>query len=238
MDVVDAFAQAVSVPDEEVNLARAALLIAQARFPDLDVELQLRLLDGLARGAQELLGEDRDSLRDCNILSQYLFDEVGLRGNADDYYDPQNSYLNQVLARRTGIPISLSLVYIEVGRRLDIPLVGVGMPGHFLVRHRDVADLYIDPFYAGIMLSAEECARRLQEVTGGRLHWRSDHLEPVGQRAFLGRMLRNLQVIYLQRREYRHALDVLDLLTVLLPVDAAEQRDLQALKQQVKGWIV
>jgi regulator of sirC expression with transglutaminase-like and TPR domain len=237
MDMVDAFAQTVSVPDEDIDLGRAALLIAQARYPELDVEQQLRLLDGLARGARELLGDDRDPLRDCNILSQYLFDEVGLRGNADDYYDPDNSYLNQVLARRTGIPISLSLLYIEVGRRLDIPLVGVGMPGHFLVRHRDVADLYIDPFYAGIMLSAEECANRLQEVTGGRLQWRADHLEPVGKRAFIGRMLRNLQVIYLQRREYPHALAVLDLLTVLLPADADEQRDLQALKQQVKGWI-
>src|SRR5439155_320836 len=122
MDVLDTFAQTVSVPDEDIDLARGALLIAQARYPDLDVDQQLRLLDGLARGAQELLGEDRDPLHDCNILSQYLFDEVGLRGNAADYYDPENSYLNQVLARRTGIPISLSLVYIEVGRRLGIPL--------------------------------------------------------------------------------------------------------------------
>ena len=99
-----------------------------------------------------------------NVLSGYLFDELGIHGNQEEYYDPRNSFLNEVLSRRLGIPISLSLLYIEVGKRLEVPLVGVGMPGHFMVRHRDVEDLFIDPFHGGLLLSEEECSQRLSNI--------------------------------------------------------------------------
>lgn len=199
MAPVEAFARVVAVPDADIDLARAAFLIAATRYPDLDVDGQLRLLDGLATAGRSLLSEETGPLFSCNVLSQYLFDEVGFRGNHDDYYDPKNSYLNDVLARRLGIPITLSLLYIEVGRRLGIPLVGVGMPGHFLVHHRDVEDLFIDPFFGGILLSEDECAERLEEITGMQL--RREHLAPVTNRAFLTRMLRNLQGIYRQQKD-------------------------------------
>ena len=235
MNPLEEFTALATAPGGAIPLDRAALLIARCRFPNLDVEAQLRVLDGLARGADGVMGDERDPLYACNALSQFLFDEAGFRGNEDDYYDPSNSYLSEVLARRTGIPISLSLLYIEVGRRLNLPLVGIGMPGHFLVKHQEVDDLFIDPFYGGILLSQEESARRLQEVTGGRIEWRPEHLRPVENRAFLARLLRNLKVIYLQRQEYSEALMVLDLLVALLPEDEIERRDRQAVLNRQAG---
>ncbi len=201
MNAIEAFARCVSVADAGIDLGLAAFLIAATRYPGLDVAAQLNLLDSLASGGRSLFTEEDDPLYCSNTLSQYLFDEVGFKGNRDQYYDPRNSYLNDVLERRLGIPISLSLLYIEVGRRLGVPLVGVGMPGHFLVRHRDVRELFIDPFFGGILLSVEECAERLAEVTGGGIPWRREHLATVTKRGFLVRMLRNLQGIYTERQD-------------------------------------
>ena len=171
MDHQEAYRQflaATGLPDEDINLARASLLIAASEYPDLDVDSQLAALDSLAAAASARIGDDWDPFYGVNKLSEYLFDEVGLSGNNDDYYDPRNSYLNEVLTRRIGIPITLSLVCVLVGDRAGIPLQGVGMPGHFLVSHRNEAGLVIDPFHRGIMVSEEECAERLQASSRGR----------------------------------------------------------------------
>ncbi|MSQ28380.1 MAG: tetratricopeptide repeat protein [Dehalococcoidia bacterium] len=208
-----------------IDLASAALLVAAAEYPALDLVRELGNLDALAAGAARFIGEERDPLFCANTLSQFLFDEIGLRGNRDDYYDPSNSYLNRVLERRLGIPISLSLVYIEVGRRLGIPLEGIGMPGHFLVRHTGVMDLFIDPFHGGILLSPAECASRLQEVTGYDGAWRPEFLAPIGERDFLARMLRNLKGIYLQGQAHEQARRTMDFLVTLLPEVGVERRD-------------
>ncbi len=210
---------------EPIDMASAALLVAAAEYPGLDPTLQLGNLDALAAGAARFIGDDRDPLFCANTLSQYLFDEIGLRGNRDDYYDPENSYLNRVLERRLGIPISLSLVYVEAGKRLGIPLEGIGMPGHFLVRHTGVSDLFIDPFHGGILLSPAECAARLEEVTGYTGPWQPDFLAPISDRDFLARMLRNLKGIYLQQRAHEKALNTMDFLVALLPDIGVERRD-------------
>ena len=162
--------------------------IAASEYPTLDTGHQLGLLDSLAAGVAPRLGEERSPFFCVNTPSQYLFDETGFRGNREDYYDPRNSLLNGVLRRRLGIPITLSLVYIEAGKRLDMPVVGIGMPGHFLVRHHAKKDLFIDPFSGGILLSAEECAHRLQLVTG-TAHCDPRYPAPVGNREFLARRL-------------------------------------------------
>ena len=214
-----------SSPDDEIDLARAALLIATVEYPRLDVERELAVLDSLAAAASRRMEEGTDPLYRVNTLSEYLFEEAGFRGNEDDYYDPRNSFLNDVLTRRTGIPISLSLVYIEAGKRLGIPLVGVGMPGHFLVRHREVEDLYIDPFYGGILLSEEECAERLLQVTGAQHPWDPRYLDPVGNRELIARMLRNLKAIYLRRNDHSRALSIIGWLLALSPEAAHELRD-------------
>ena len=216
---------ALAESDQEIDLAEAALLIAATEYPQLDIAEQLKVLDSLAAGASQRLGELRDPLYCVNKLSEYLFDEVGFSGNDDDYYDPRNSFLNEVLDRRIGIPISLSLVCIEVGKRLDIPLVGVGMPGHFLLKHRDEEELFIDPFHRGILLSEEECAQRLREITQTDILWDSRLLSQVSNRDFITRMLRNLKGIYLQIQDFERSLAMIDRIVVLQPNVVEERRD-------------
>ena len=223
--ILDRFQRVTASEDDEIDLATAALLIAAIEYPDLDIDQQLAILDSLAEGAAYRIGQDRDPFYCVNNLSEYLFDEVGFQGNQGDYYDPRNSYLNEVLQRRTGLPITLCLVCMEVGKRLDIPLVGVGLPGHFVLSHRTQTDLIIDPFRRGILLSEEECAQILKNVLGTNVEWDSSYLTPASNREFIARILRNLKGIYLNRRDHEQALDVVDLTMALRPDDLNERRD-------------
>ena len=219
------FAQEVAAPDDEIDLGRAALLIAATEYPMLDVDDELAHLDSLAAAASNRLGDDRDPLHAANALSEFLFDEIGFRGNDEDYYDPRNSFLNEVLDRRLGIPISLSLLYMEVGKRLEVPLVGIGMPGHFLVRHREVDDLFIDPFHGGVLLSERECEERLEQITHGGVQWDSSYLAPITKSDFLARVLRNLKGQYLAGQDYLRALTMIDWMLTVQPEGKRELRD-------------
>ncbi len=232
----DQFVGMMQSDNQEIDLGRAALLIAAAEYPDLDVDRELAALDSLSAAAGLRIGPDRDPLYCVNSLNEYLFDEVGFAGNNDDYYDPRNSYLNEVLSRRLGIPIMLSLVCIEVGKRLDIPLVGVGMPGHFLVRHRDEETIFVDPFHRGILLSEEDCAERLREITQGNFTWDSRYLTPVSNRDYVARILRNLKIIYLQNNDHRRALSMIDRLVALDPEEPAERRDRGLVRYQMGNY--
>ena len=224
-DYWEQFVRMAGVPDDEIDLARAGFLIAAMEYPGLDLDHQLGLLDSLSAAVSGRLEASRDPLFCVNTLSEYLFDEVGFQGNLDDYYDPRNSFLNEVLRRRLGIPITLSLVCIEVGKRLDIPLLGVSMPGHFLLKHQQEEVLFIDPFYKGILLSEEECAQRLQQVTQANVPWDSRYLSPVSNRDFVARILRNLKNIYLQQQDHHRAIMTIDRLIVLQPEATQERRD-------------
>jgi regulator of sirC expression with transglutaminase-like and TPR domain len=224
-DTWEEFKRTATLPDEEIDLGRTALLIAAVEYPGLDLEQQTGILDSLAAAASRRLGPDREPLTCVNTLSDYLFDEVGFRGNREDYYDPRNSHLNQVLERRLGIPITLSLLCIEVGKRLDVPLMAIGMPGHLLVRHRDEPDLFIDPFFSGVLLSEEECAQRLREIAGANLPWDPSYLAPISNREFIARMLRNLKGTYLQQQDYQRALPIMDRLVAIQPEEMHERRD-------------
>ena len=219
------FVDLAASADSDIDLATAALLIAAAEYPDLDIAGQIAILDSLSAGAAKRLGEDRDPLFTVNTLSEYLFDEIGFSGNQEDYYDPRNSFLNEVLSRRVGIPITLSLVCIEVGKRLEIPLVGVGMPGHFLLRHRDEEDLFIDPYHRGVLLSEEECAQRLRQVAGANVAWDSRFLTPVSNRDYIARILRNLKAIFAEQRDHQRALAMINRLVALYPESPHERRD-------------
>lgn len=223
-EVWNQFDHMVGVPDEEIDLARAALLIAATEYPGLSVERELFRIDEIAEGIAPRMDDDTP-LYQLNTLSEYLFDELKFAGNHTNYYDPRNSFLNDVIERRVGIPITLSLLYIEVGKRLGVPLLGIGMPGHFIVRHRDESDVFVDPFHGGILLSEDECAQRVKQVTQGALIWDRSYLQPVRSREFIARMLRNLKVIYLQRRNYERVLATIDRVIALLPQDAVEFRD-------------
>ena len=221
----DQFLEVARLPDEQIDLARAAFLLSASENSALAVEGQMGLLDSLASAAATRLGAERDPLTSVNTLSEFLFDELGFRGNDEDYYDPRNSYLDEVLKRRLGIPITLSLVYIETGARLGIPLIGVGMPAHFLVRHNDVDDLIIDPFQYGILLSEEECAERLRQSLGESVSWNPRYLEPVGNRDYIARMVRNLKGSYLRLRDYPRALRMFEWLLSLEHPSAVDQRE-------------
>ena len=223
-DVWNQFDGIVEAPDEEIDLARAALLIAATEYPELSVERELFRLDAIAEGIAPRMDDDTP-LYQLNTLSEYLFDELKFAGNHTNYHDPRNSFLNDVMERKRGIPISLSLLYIEVGKRAGVPVLGIGMPGHFIVRHRDEPEVFVDPFHGGILLSVEECAERLKQVTQGSLAWDTEYLEPISSRAFIARMLRNLKLVYLQRRNYERVLATIDRVIALLPQDAVEFRD-------------
>lgn len=177
------------VEGEDVRLDEGAMLIAAHAYPALDVEEQLARIDSLALECPD----------DLTGLRRYLFEDCGFRGNDEDYSDPRNSYLNDVLDRRVGIPISLSVLTIEVGRRVGIPLAGVGLPGHFLVRHDAVPPLLLDPFNGGHSLSIEDCEGLVRHLYGDRVEFTPALLSPVDNRAILARMLNNLRQVF-QRR--------------------------------------
>jgi len=189
------------------------------------MQRELKTLDDLAAAASPRVNEGEDALYRVNALSEYLFDELGFRGNREEYADPRNSYLNDVLEQRLGIPITLTVLYMDVGRRLGIPLAGVGMPGHFLARHRDEPDLFIDPFNGGVLLSVDECAERFKEVTDGSVAWDPKYLAPVSSREIVARILRNLKMAYVQQEDNHRALAAIDWLLLVQPNANDELRD-------------
>ena len=176
-------------PDADVPLDEAAVLIGAHAAPGIDVGEQLARLDDLARTCPTPT---------LDGLCRHLFDDLGFAGNRDAYLDPRNSYLHEVLDRRTGIPISLSVVTLEVGRRLGVPLAGVGMPSHFLVRHLAEPATFLDPFDGGVRLSEADCESIFRGL-GGTGTWVPAYLDPVGPRVILTRMLANLQGIFMPR---------------------------------------
>ncbi len=162
-----------------------------------------------------------DGPRFIRIANQYLFEELGFRGNDTDYYDPANSCLDLVLDRRTGIPISLSVVYIEVARRLARPVWGIGLPGHFVVQYSDLEySTYIDPFHRGKLLTEDDCAKLAREITGVDPTSEPSTLAPVGTRYILVRMLNNLRSAYFRVKQYGKAATILDLLVEAFPDNA------------------
>jgi regulator of sirC expression with transglutaminase-like and TPR domain len=219
------FAEIASLPDERIRLAEAALWIAAEEQPGLDPEPWLARLDEMGQRLRPHLEDLRDPLDRLERLAGFLSDEVGLRGNEDDYYDPRNSYLNEVIDRGLGIPITLALVYIEVGQRAGVPLEGVGFPGHFLLRHSHHTQLVIDPFDRGRLLTLDDCKEMLERLSNGTLPFDTRLLRPSTPRQILVRMLNNLRGVYLHRGEQLRVIGVLDRVLLLDPDDVGARRD-------------
>jgi regulator of sirC expression with transglutaminase-like and TPR domain len=207
------------VDDEKIDLIRSALTIARTEYPDVKVESYVARVDELARSAASRIGDIGDPRDVIAALNYALFREAGIQGNREDYYHPRNSFINEVLDRRLGIPITLALIYMEVGRRLGFPLFGVGMPGHFLLKHYDIdgSETIIDCFNGGDILSAQDCQRRLDEIYSGQMTLRPEFLFAVSRRQMLTRILNNLKTVYLSARNFRKALPIVDLLLVIYP---------------------
>ena len=221
----DHFAAIAVLPDERIDLAEAALWIAAEEQPGLDPSAWLARLDEMGERLRPRLQGVEDELVRVERLADFLSGEVGLRGNAEDYYDPRNSFLNEVLDRGLGIPITLALVYMEVGRRAGVPLVGVGFPGHFLLRHSAEPRLLLDPFDRGRLLTEEDCRQMLEQLSNGSLPFDSRLLRPSSPRQILVRMLNNLRGIYLNQSEPLRVIGVLDRVLLLDPDDVGARRD-------------
>ena len=243
-DPREEFAQLLEAPDEELDLAAAAFQIARIAYPELSVELYRKRLDAMASEITARLPENPDPYIAIEAINQYLYGDMAFEGNDEDYYDPRNSFLNDVLTRGTGIPITLSLVYMEVARRVGLRLVGISMPGHFLVRYaREDRDIYIDPFDRGVVLTRAECSERMKRTFGGEAELTNEHLRPVSPRQILTRMLNNLRGIYIQREEWALALQVVEWAQVVTPEDPLLCREIGALsfhlgerKRAAEAW--
>jgi regulator of sirC expression with transglutaminase-like and TPR domain len=227
------FAHLLRKPDKELDLERAALLIAEAEYPGLDIARYVAKLDELGAEARSRLlasglrpGRAPVSVTLTTIL-HLLYRDLGFRGNVADYYDPRNSFLNLVLERRTGIPISLALVLMAVAKRCGLRLQGVSFPGHFLVRaiSETGAPLFIDPF-EGRVLAREEMQAMWEQMTGqpGPPPGDEQALAPASRRQIIARMLNNLRCIYEVRGDGPRLCQVLARLAVVMPSEDVERR--------------
>ncbi len=219
----------VKQTEGELNLAEAALLIAADEYPELDVDNYLQRLDDLAQAVRHSMPEEAGLEEAVVALNHFLFVEQGFSGNADDYYDPRNSFLNEVLDRKLGIPITLSILYLEIGQRLGLPLEGVSFPGHFLVKcATNEGDVVLDPFWGGVPLSEDDLRDRLEE-TCGKPQAASAPLAPLlttaGKKEIIVRMLRNLKSIYMQQNDLLKALGTVNRILQLHPELPDEIRD-------------
>jgi regulator of sirC expression with transglutaminase-like and TPR domain len=206
--------------DDAIDLPRAALLVAGEEYPELDPTPYLARLDQLGSALRDRLGGETSPERQLAVLNALLFGEEGFRGNAARYYDPRNSYLNEVLDRRLGIPITLSLVYVEVGRRAGLPLRGVGLPSHFVVVYDAPGGALVDPFNCGRALSVADCENLLRQTFGSSFRLEPGHLAPTSPRHILARMITNLKVAYERAGDLRRALRASEQLSVVLPTSA------------------
>ena len=209
----------------DFDLATGALLVASTGDSNVDIDACRDNLDRMAEAARARIPSEAGPLEELNAITDLLFGVIGFSGNRDDYYDPNNSYLHQVLERRLGIPITLSLLCIEVGRRAGVPVLGIGMPGHFLVRHRDEANYFVDAFNGGLLMNRDECGAVLRQAAGEDVRLEERHLDPVTPREILARVLRNLKAIYWDREEFDRCITTIGALMAVLPDRPEERRD-------------
>jgi regulator of sirC expression with transglutaminase-like and TPR domain len=223
-------------------LAPAALVIARVECPRLDADPYIARLDAMGDAARRVVERHAESSGDksaqsgVKALNEYLFDEMQFTGNRDKYEDPRNSCLNEVLERRTGIPLTLSIVYMEVARRAGLQVDGINFPGHFLVRCPQAHSghqLVIDPFHSGALLSEHNCRLLLQKHVGSEVAFSRSLLAPATRNQILVRMLLNLKRIYVHMRSFPQARDVTELLLALTPSALSELRDRGLLAYQL-----
>ena len=243
------FAELLRREDAGIDLARACLQIAEDAYPGLDVEGYVDEIERFAKRLRARIAigaglEDR-----VIALNEFLFADLGFSGNTDDYYDPRNSYLNEVIDRRKGIPITLAVLYLEIGRRIELPLQGVSFPGHFLVRlPLRGGTLVLDPFAGGAPQSADDLRERLQRVIPRALGVGEpggvavadlpleQFLEAASNRQILARLLRNLKGVYRERDKPERLLEVLNRMIIVAPEAAGERRDRGYVYHRLECW--
>ncbi len=230
------FTRLVEEDHPEPSLAEVSLLVAAEEYEDLDVEACLARFDRLAIRVERV--GNRLGVESIEALRIVLAEEQGFHGNLDDYYDTRNSFLNEVLDRRAGIPITLSVLYVEVARRLGLKADGVGFPGHFLVRIEQAAETRIlDPFHGGTSLTLDDCAGLLARITGSQIPFHARLLQPTPWRDIVYRLLANLKNIYLSEpQDFRRGLAVLDRMLLVRPDSLAEVRDRGLVRYRMENY--
>lgn len=224
-DPRERFTAAVALPEHEIDLAEAALLVAAEEYPELDVDEYLGRIDSLAASVAPRLDGLASLAERVATLNDFLFRERGFVGNQDRYDDPRNSFLNDVLDRGQGLPITLAILYVEVARRVGLPAQGVGFPGHFIAKLEGEPEILVDAFF-GRTVSLEECTERLRAMLGEDAELSpADHLRAASRREILARLLTNLKHVYVRDGDWMRALACSDRLLVLIPDAPSELRD-------------
>ncbi|HET8840353.1 MAG TPA: transglutaminase-like domain-containing protein [Ktedonobacteraceae bacterium] len=242
------FTNLIAEEDAKIDLARLALLIAAEEYPGLDVEQHMAHLEELAACVRLLLKrEEEQPARGLATANEYfdvlhalntvLFEQEHFRGNRSNYYDPQNSFLNKVLERRLGIPITLSLLYMEVGKRLGLHIEGISLPFQFIVYCSfGETGIYIDPYERGKFLSEDDCRRRLLQIFKHEEDLEAHWLQPVDSKQVLVRLLDNLKHIYIHKGDFQRALQACDRILLLKPQIPIELRDRGVVHFQLKYY--
>ncbi|MEM7063223.1 MAG: transglutaminase-like domain-containing protein [Cyanobacteria bacterium P01_B01_bin.77] len=224
------------ITQPRLDLAATALCPAQEVYPDLDPTQYYQQLDAMASTISPQLSAY--PLKTIQAINQQLYVELKFSGNQINYYDPDNSYLNRVLERRLGIPITLALVYLEVAQRLDFPMAGVGMPGHFLVCPTvENIEVYVDPFNQGNILFKADCQAIFYQLYGANAAWNTAYLNPISSKLLLARLLNNLKLIYLNQRNLSHTLVILNYLLLLFPNESGNSRDRGLVHYQLQNLL-
>ncbi len=214
-----------------------ALLMAASFYTNLDIDAYMARLDDLAERAKIRLGRGRTPDRVISAINTVLFVEEGFAGNVENYYDPRNSFLNDVLQRRTGIPISLSVLYLAIAFRMGQPIAGVGLPLHFIVKYTmPRCEMFVDPFFGGRILTRDECRQRVESAYGATFEFQESFLAAIPPRQVLYRMLNNLKFIYLKRQEFERAGQAVDIMLTIEPDQPEEIRDRGLLHFQLENW--
>lgn len=229
------FARMIARPEEDLDLGLAALLVAGEEYPELDVAEHIKRLDGFADAVRQRAPEKLMPEELAKLVGRYLFLEQGFQGNSSDYYNPDNSYFNRVLDTHTGIPITLSLLFLEVARRVGLRCQGVGMPGHFLVG-LEGEEIYFDAFNGGAALGVADCRRLAEGLFGPRMTWQDDYLTPCTKYEFLFRLLNNLKVVYERTGVPEKAVSVTQRMILVNPQATPLYRDLAEMQYQLQQY--
>ncbi|MFQ5999006.1 MAG: SirB1 family protein [Candidatus Bathyarchaeia archaeon] len=215
----------LSKMDEKSDIIETCLHIAAEEYTNLNIRKYLDFLDTTADELSKRLGSKRSPRDVIKVLNAFLFDEKKFVGNVTEYNDPRNSFLNEVLERKTGIPITLSLIYMELARRVDLHLLGIGMPGHFLLKFVGSESFFVDPFNHGEVLDEEGCRKKFIAFSRGQIEFKSQFLDPVTKRQMVFRLLSNLKAIYLGSQDFARALRIIELMILVNPSSTVEFRD-------------
>jgi regulator of sirC expression with transglutaminase-like and TPR domain len=232
------FIREVRQPDEYIDLERAAFYMAQETYPDLDVEEYVALLDTMADEVRDRLPVEDYPLRTLKVLNDYLYQDLGFKGNQTEYYDPRNSFLNEVIDRRTGIPITMALVYLSLAQRIAFPMEGIALPGHFLIRPmQSEMAIFVDAFNQGEILFEQDCEALLHKMFGDRIAMREQFLAPATNRQFLARMLTNLKATYASSADVEGVLAAVERILILYPDAPIELRDRGIILFRLNRWV-